>query len=482
MRVATNALWNAGRSLVGLALGFGTSILVARTLGPAAYGRFTYLVWIVTTLTALLGLGLPMALMKFGTETQLAGGDPALRGLLRACLRRAGLAAAAGGVLLVLGVLAVGGGIRPLEAAIAAATLVPAVLAACCGGAINGLQAYGPTTRVSIAVSVAQFALSVAVVVLGLGVAALLAVNLVGALVSWVWLSRSARAMLGPAARPRAGSAGVPAAVRRYAGSMLVIVLLDAVVWKRSEIFFLARFWDLHAVAYYAVAFGVAEKTMRLPHSLYGILFPTFAGLAAAGGDAAVERLLRAAMRLLALLVVPLGFMVAGLADLLVQNVYGAAYAPAVAPLAAMMVVNLAGALTGVVVMALYGVGDQRLVLTKDGAGAVVNLALNLTATWAWGVWGAVLANSGSQLVASAIVWTRVRRRFHVGALLAPLPRVAAGAALTALLARGIALGVGGRAGLVAGVTVAALAYACAVRFTDALGHRVWRLQGIEAA
>jgi PST family polysaccharide transporter len=478
MNVVSNALWNGARSAVGLAIGFATSILIARTLGAASFGELAYVVWAVTTLTAVVGLGFPMTLMKFAADADVAGGRPAVAGLLDASLARAaGAAAVAGGVLVgAAAVLPLG--MTPAHALLAALTVVPGALAACYGGAINGLQDYRPTTRASIAVSLGQLALSVLVLARGGRVTALLAVNLACAAVTLVWLRRDARAMVGRAAP---GRAGCPRPVARYAATMLVLTLLDAIVWKRAEVVFLARWWGPVAVARFSLAAGIAEKAMRIPHALYGTLFPAFSHLAARGDHDAVEALLRRGLRLISLVIVPVGLLVAAVAEPLVAVLYGAGYSGVAGPLAAMMLVNVVGATTGVLVMALYGTGQQRVLMIRDGTGAVVNLALNLTLTARWGVWGAVAAHTTAQLVSAAIVWWHVGRRFALPPLLAPLPRVLAAGLATAALAWLVIDLVHGVAGLAAGLAMGGVAYAGALVALGAVALPPWRRREVRA-
>jgi O-antigen/teichoic acid export membrane protein len=475
MNVVSNALWNALRAAHGLAFGLATSIVVARALGADAYGAYSYLNWLATTGAALLGLGLPIALMKFASEAHGTCGLT-VRGLLQAALVRAGAASVAGAAILFTMSAVWPVPFQRLHLALTAVTIVPTVLAACYAAAVNGLQLYGPTTRISIAVAALQFVLSAAVLAAGGGIGALLSVGLTGTVVSVFWLRGLSRRLLGR------GSQTAPLEPRRrmerYAWTIVPIVLLDAIVWKRSEVFFLQRFWGMRTVALYSIAFGTGEKAMRLPHSLFGVLFPAFSGLAAARDAEAIARLLQTGTRLLAVVVVPLGFTMAVLARPLLDVLYGADYAGAAGALTVIALVNVVGATTGVGVMALYGTGDQKIVLMKDGIAAAVNLALNLTATAWWGLEGAVLANSAAQVVGSAIVWVRLAARFDLAPLVRGLPRVVAAGALAAGAARVLVVSLPAGPGLLTACLSAAVVYgasAIAIRAVSIEDRRMLR-------
>jgi O-antigen/teichoic acid export membrane protein len=480
MKVVSNALWNASRSMVGLALGLVTSIVIARTLGPDRYGEYSYLNWLTMTLTALTGLGFPMALMKLVSEAR-GGSNPApVQDLLGVALRRAGTASAAALLLALAIALVFPIPFTALHFVLAALATVPSVLAACYGAVINGLEAYKPTTRVSIVVATLQFGLTLTVLSLGGGIGALLGVGLVGAVASMVWLrmitERLADSRSSPA--PQDARAGMA----RYAREMILIILLDVIVWKRSELFFLERFWGMRTVGLYSVAFGIAEKAMKLPHSLYGTLFPTFSNLSAARDSAGVERLMCASTRLVSVIVMPIGLTLAVVAGPLVESLYGAEYAPAAGALAVVTLVNILGAATGVAVMTLYGIGEQRLVLMKDGAGAVVNLALNLTLTTRYGLWGAVLANSAAQMVSCAIVWHYIHRRFDLTPLRGPLAQLFALSVVGAAMARFVVNAAPGAAGLIAGIVLASAVLAGGLFLTGVVGRKDWRALRVESA
>jgi O-antigen/teichoic acid export membrane protein len=363
---------------------------------------------------------------------------------------------------------------------LAALTTVPSVLAACYGAVINGLEAYGPTTRVSIVVAVLQFGLTLTVLSLGGGIGALLSVGLIGAVASMAWLRMITNRLIDSKSSP--APQDLRTGMTRYARDMILIILLDAIVWKRSELFFLERFWNMRTVGFYSVAFGIAEKAMRLPHSLYGTLFPTFSNLSAAHDNAGVERLMCAGTRLVSAIVMPSGFTLALMAGPFVELVYGAEYAPAAGALAVIMLVNIVGATTGVAVITLYGIGEQRVVLIKDGIGAAINLALNLSLTSRYGLWGAVLANSAAQIVSCAIVWHHMRRRFDLTPLSRGLAQLLALSVAGAAMARLVVSAAPGLVGLFAGILLAASVQTGGLFLTGVVGRKEWHALRVESA
>ena len=59
----------AGSNYISYATGLVGSILIARVLGPADYGKYAYLIWIVGVFISLANNGLPVAAIKFISES-----------------------------------------------------------------------------------------------------------------------------------------------------------------------------------------------------------------------------------------------------------------------------------------------------------------------------------------------------------------------------------------------------------------------------
>ena len=120
-----------------------------------------------------------------------------------------------------------------------------------------------------------------AALALGAGILGLVGV-IACTLVLSCWLVHRSAGAVYPAP-PRAVPAPQRTDVRHYIVAFSAMAVLDAVVWDRSEVFFLGLWGTAHDIAYYSLAFGLASRSMILPEIAVGALLPAFSALHGAG-------------------------------------------------------------------------------------------------------------------------------------------------------------------------------------------------------
>ncbi|HLF70457.1 MAG TPA: oligosaccharide flippase family protein, partial [Actinomycetota bacterium] len=86
-RVARSGAWNVVAYVVDAGSALGISVLVGRALGPATFGRYAYLMWIIRTVAVLGAIGLPAAATRMVSEFLGADDAPRATGLYRTALR-----------------------------------------------------------------------------------------------------------------------------------------------------------------------------------------------------------------------------------------------------------------------------------------------------------------------------------------------------------------------------------------------------------
>jgi len=194
--------------------------------------------------------------------------------------------------------------------------------------------------------------------------------------------------------------------VRAYLLPLSIVAVLDAIVWDRSEVFFLGLYASSEDIAYYSLAFGLATRIMIIPAIAVGALLPAFSALHGAGDPEEFGRLYKGVLRYVALVGAPLAAIVAALAPSLVVWLYGDAYLPAASLVGVLAAVALLSALRQVAWAALRAVGDRRCALTATAVAAAVNIGLAALLIPRWGTVGAVVANAAAQITAT--VWAFV--------------------------------------------------------------------------
>ena len=453
------------------ALGVLISVLTARYLPPEEMGRYAFLVWLAGLAAVVLSLGLPTTVTRYTAEAVGAGRAPAAGSLLGLVVRwQAAVALGAAAIVATAGLFVSGPWRLPL--ALTALSVPLLVLHGSLVAFLSGLQMFRGQALLGAATLVLQAALVMLVVALDGGIGGLLvahvAVNTLGlGVVAWLARGEGRRRGALPAQEPLA--AGARADVLRYARSVSALVILDAVVWQRTEVAFLQALAPPAEIAFYALAFGVAAQVSRIPYQLSVVLFPSFPALVGAGRAAELAGLHATAMRYLVLLGAPLAIGLAVTATAVVRLLYGPAYDPAAPVLAILALGSLATFAAGASPAVLHATKRQDRLLRQGALAAVADLALALLLVPAAGALGAAVASVLAQGLGSVLAIRAAVRVAGAGVPAAALVRITAAAVVMGAVAALPVIALGGLTGLLAALMIGAASYPLALRALRAL-------------
>jgi len=440
MTLATRALRNSALSLGGAVVSLGAAIfvsaVVARTLGPARMADFTYAFWWATVFGSFANLGLPPLLTKYVAEYTAREET----GTAEQIVRRTS------GAQLIAGIAGTGAAVlamrlwwkdASLGTIVAAAALVlPFCVQQSAAGALVGLQRYDRLLRISLAASATKVVLVLMMAELHASTAGMLAVFVGGSLVEATLTVIVLYGLLsGHQQLPSpTETVSVLRRLKKLAAVAMFISLSDAVVWERSEAFFLKQYARVRDLADYGVAFELARKAVGLGSLFANVLLPIGCEAYARGGDAELRRVYNQSMKYMAIAMCPLAVAGVSLAPLLVVLSYGGAYRPAVFPLQIL--------LSAMPVISVAQVGDM-VVFAKERQPAFAPLTvplavLNIFLAWLlvrpWGASGAALANALTQVSAMVIGAIYMERMISVrGFPWRTLLRIALAAAASSL-------------------------------------------------
>ena len=457
--------------LMRAALGVLISVLTARYLRPEEMGRYAFLVWLAGLLPVVLSLGLPTTLTRYTAEASGARRASTAGALLTAVVRwQATLVLGATAAMILVAAFLPAPWRLPL--ALTALSLPSQVIYASLAAFLSGFQVFGWQAALSVAMLAllaAQFA-----VVAGLdgGIPGLMLAHAVAnaaglGVLAWLARREGRRQGAWPAGAPLA--ADTRADVLRYARGASALVILDAVVWQRTEVAFLQALASPAEIAFYALAFAVAAQVSRIPYQASVVLFPSFPALVGGGRVAELAGLHGTAMRYLVLLGAPLAVGLAVTAPGIVGVLYGPAYAPAAAVLAVLAIGSLPSFAAGASPAVLHATKRQDRLLRQGVLAAGVDLALAVALIPVAGALGAALATVIAQALGSLLAIRAAVRVAGVGVPAAALARIIVAAGLMGIVASVPMLALGGVAGLVAAVLAGAAAYPLALRALHAL-------------
>lgn len=470
LRIGGDFAAMTGGWLARAALGVLVSVLTARYLAPADMGRYAFLVWLAGLLAVALSLGFPTTVTRYTAEASGAGRPGVAGALLRAVVRWQGTVALAASALVAASAL-LAPAVWRLPLVLTALSIPALVLHGSVAAFLSGLQAFRRQALLGVATLALQLGLFAVVVLADGGVGGFLLAHVltnVAGLAVMAWLARREGRRAGACPAAHLG-AEARAEMLGYARSVSALVVLDAVVWQRTEVAFLQAMSTPAEVAFYALAFGVAAQVARVPYQASVVLFPSFPALVGGGRVAEVAALHATAMRYLVLLGAPLAIGLAVTAPAIVRLLWGAAYAPAGLVLAVLALGSLVTFAAGASPAVLHAMKRQDRLLRQGLLAAAVDLGLAVALIPLAGAVGAALANVGAQALGSVLAIRAAVTAARAGVPAGALARIVAAGGLMGAIALVPVVTLGGAAGLLSAIVAGAAAYPLALRALRAL-------------
>lgn len=438
--IVGNTALSSLRFLITAALAIVGSVVVARWLGPQEFGVYRLAVGVVWILEVLTVLAVPVATNKFVAElsVRVVGRGRALRSVVGFFAARATAIYVVAFVPFVVFRDAIarfyGEEGLVLLLLLGGLSVLPGAVAGIMSGALQGLQRFREVSAVALAHSIVTLGATVALLWAGFGVVGLFVVLLGGNLLQLGLMSAFLKKAV-----PRDGTVQPPDELRGRMGRFWlvtsVLAVLNAIVWERSEIFFLGRFSGAEEVAFYSLAYTVAIQARRLaPTALGEALFPVFARLDGMKDAWSLANAVAHATRYTAILGMPLAVGGVLFAAPLIRLAFGAAYLPAAPVLALLLVAAGAVSIAQPASAVLVATERYRFFLWCYGGLAVANIALDLALIPAHAATGAAIANTTVQVAGAVAQLAAAARLVAVPVPVGNLSRCL-GAVLLALLA-----------------------------------------------
>lgn len=400
-RAIRGVAWSTISSMVSLPLAIVSTVVVARSLGPQEFARFAYLHFLIPLLLLVSDVGFGDAMKRSASQAFAVGDLARTRDLLSKTLgwnliripvmSVVVLVAARPGLVVALVVVA-GLAILSVGAGLAAS------LQAENRGAVDAKVSFvrGFVTSVS----------SIVAAVAGASGTELWAISFVSAVVAVPgWLLVANPTLRGAALTPRLPRA-LPERFWGFGVTVLVGSVLSVLVFSRSEVMILEALGEYHALALFALGFGLAQRLTSPVDTMLAPLVPALSALSSASPeriDAGIGRALRLSSAAVAFLASAAGVGTVFAAPLL----FGEEYEGIGLIFAALAVISLIQSAVQPYVALAYALGRPGFIIRANVVALVVDVALALALIPPLGVWGAVIANAvgGVLAVGLTIRW-----------------------------------------------------------------------------
>ena len=327
--IAGNSVWYGLEVVITIISTLATSIVIARAIGPDKLGYFSYIMWLANISAAIGSFGIPATTRKYMAEYFGLGQPGVSRAIYQATLRSQSiLAGLITGVGLIL-VFTLSDRQYWWSSAFLVASVLPGMLTAIpaqANEAAENMKANVPSSLLGSLVYVACVAISIGFGWGLPGVAIGLFLGRVSEVALRLLLARKWIATLPISTVPDS----LRVRMRTFLGLSTVLMLLQVIVWDRSDIVLLKTFsGSIREITFFSIAFNLTEKALRFPSAFGGAIGATV--LAQFGRNQDMLRVLVAkAARYLFLCGLPVLMGLAVLSGPLVRTFYGPQYLPVI--------------------------------------------------------------------------------------------------------------------------------------------------------
>jgi len=486
--IARNSVLRGLDLASGLVTGVITSVVVGRAMGPEVLGEYNYILWVINTATLLAATGIPVALWKFAS--QYTGAER----VAEACaLIQASVWAQA---VLSVFVLIVGLACVAVATAPAQASYAYPVLFAIVPGFMMGVISAAISTTEDVTWLVLPSVISSVVGLVGVLLTLRFGWYLPGlawsffisrmvdvAIRSWAFHGIFG-AILKPSSRWFGLQIFTPQERRqfvRFAGQATLLMVVQAILWGRSEVWFLKHFRSDSEVSFFSLGFNFLDRINLVPIMLAGSV-STSMMVEFGRSKSSAGLMALAGLRYIALFTSPLVVGLVAVSTPLISVLYGHAFLPAILPLVIQGVLFLPRILLQPSQDMLRAADRQDLLLKWGLILCAINLGLDAALVPWGGANGASWANGIAQLIATLIMWHLAIREFRLPFPWSGLLRIMGAASAMALIVWIAALWIPPVAVLVLALPVGTLLFSVFLRAFRALDERDrYRLLSLES-
>lgn len=409
VKMAKSASYNFTSIIVTFIISALTSIIAARIFGPEKMGIFGFVIWIINTSYVFIGLGLPQTTQRYVAEFSASEDFRTIRGIFTRTFKIIGVISLF--ALAILFILTFSPVVPPdlrIYLAIGFINLPFGALSGIINGTLAGLQRFDLTMKINIFNISFSFLLICLALFSGAGLIGVLIAGVFSTITGLIIYLIVIRRVLF-FEKTRLLPDEIWKRIFRYALSFAGIALIDAIVWQRSEVFFLKIFRKSAEVAFYSIPFGLTTQMMiQLPAAVFVIVLSAVAFMYAKNDLERTRRIYYFSSKYLAILTIPICGGGIVLANELIGLLYGTAYLPAARVLQILLVSGAVAAIGGAGLQILYGTEKQNFVLKYGLVIATYTIVMDIFLIIRYGAIGAAIGNSSAQIIAVVIILTYV--------------------------------------------------------------------------
>lgn len=414
-------IWRLSVGLSSAMLSVAASILVARTLGPGAFGVYTFVLWLATASVPAIGAGMStltrrhLAQIQSHKLPQMAAGifrfvwQRQCRNILLYCLIYVLLAFPLSWLYRTNAPM--------LLLLLAGLSAPPLLLNGVVGVTLRAQNRFGLLAALHLLGAITALLLvAIAISAQGTGTqlgAFLLAAAIAGTLTLLVAIAAITRLLpLDNAFEP---GALLKDRLTRGMSNSLLLFTLDAIVWQPCELLLLAYRHSAAELGFYALSSFISTRLMETaPVLLSSCVLPLLLRYIPGQRYTSAAEAFRKTSLYMTVLAISLCLLAIWCCPFVILRCQGASYLPLVLPLRILLVAAIPGSIATVSLTHLAD-GERRQAQVRLGmVTAGLNILLALPCIALWGITGAAIASASAQII-SATGSILICKRFMLG-------------------------------------------------------------------
>jgi len=466
-KILHNSFWFGLETVLETIVFLGTSIAVARYLGPEKLGEFTYINFFVTTVTRTSGTGLAGATRKYMSEFLGLNRPGTARAVYHLAYRYQLLASI---LITALGLISVVFFSAPnyhWMSAILILSIIPGVMSWVPAQANQAFEDVYENTLSALGYIISYATVIVLTLhfhwdLIGIASAQLIGRSIEVAMRTIPLHRRLRKIPLDILEQD------IVDRIRQFCLQAVGIQLLMSIVWDRSELVFLRYYSGLRQIAFYSVSFTLANNLLVIPRT-FGSATGITLMVESARDPKRIDNIVRTASRFLLLVVFPVHLGAAAIAAQALGFAYGTKYIEAIPVVMIASILSIPRAFQELAEVLLRAADRQKQILTWFSVTGVVNVGLDWYLIPKFGAVGAAWGNGLSQTFGIVAIWLQARRYYSIKFPWGSAVRLLAAGVVMAFLTKLVVSSLPRPWGLIAAIFAAAISYVVLVRLFQAL-------------
>jgi O-antigen/teichoic acid export membrane protein len=387
-------------------LSCGTFLLIARTLGPAAFGRYMFVSWLATAAIPAIGTGMTTLTSRHMLEIQGREEMRVVAGVFQFVWQRQYRSILLYCLIYLLLVMPLTLFYRQAASIafllLAGVSALPLLLSGVVGITLRSVRHFDLLALIHLSGALVSLLLVIVVAQAHGGHIELLL--LASALTGTFTLTLAVICIIRLLPMKQALPPGpfLKDRLTRGLSNSLLLFTLDMIVWQRSEILLLAKGQDMVGLGLYTLSAIISTHAMEMtPALLSTLLFPLMFRYLPGQRYTNASDAYRKTSRYAAVIALPLCAALALFCPWLIAFCFGPAYLPAVLPLRILLVPAALGSIATISLTHLATSDRRGAQVRLSVVAAIVNIVLAWPCIALWGITGAALASAAAQVISA---------------------------------------------------------------------------------